>query len=106
MKPPNNTKEVSTFIGIVKYYRDMWSKWSHLLYSLTALTSHKVKFKCTDVEQKLFDDIKCAVYKEELLAYPDSNKLSSILTDASDYQIGSVISQIRKLISFHSRKLV
>ena len=50
MKLPKNTKEVHAFIGIVNYYRDMWAKRSHLLHPLTTLTSHKVKFKCTDLE--------------------------------------------------------
>ena len=45
MKPPNNTKYVCALIGIVNYYRDMWAKQSHLLNTLTALTSHKVRFK-------------------------------------------------------------
>ena len=45
MKPPKNTKEFSVFIGIVKYFRDMWDNWSHLLNLLTTLTSHEVKFR-------------------------------------------------------------
>ena len=70
MKTPNNTKEVLAFIGIVNYYRDMWAKRSHLLDPLTALTSHKVKFKWTDLEQKAFEGIKRAVSRDTLLAYP------------------------------------
>ena len=40
-----------------------------------------------------------------LLAYPDFNELFEIHTDASDYQLGSVISQKYRPIAFYSRKL-
>ena len=58
MTPPTNQKQVRSFIGLVNYYRDMWPKRSHLLQPLTALSSKKVKFKWTHVEQKGFDEIK------------------------------------------------
>ena len=45
MTPPKNTNNVREFTGIVKYYRDMWAKGSHLLNPLTSLTSHKVRLK-------------------------------------------------------------
>ena len=56
MMPQNNTKEVCVFIGTVNYYWDIRSRWSHLIHPLTALTSNKVKFKWTNVEQKEFYD--------------------------------------------------
>ena len=105
MKPPKNTKYVRYFIGIVNYYRDMWAKRSHLLHPLTALTLHKVRFKCTDLEQKLFDDIKRAVSQDTLLAYPEFNKRFDIHTDANNCQLGTVIRQNRKPITFYSGKL-
>ena len=40
-----------------------------------------------------------------LLAYPDFSKTFEIHTDASDYQLGAVISQEGKPIAFYSRKL-
>ena len=43
--------------------------------------------------------------KETLLAYPDFSKKFEIHTDASDYQLGAVISQEGKPIAFFSRKL-
>ena len=58
MMPPKNQKQVLSFIGLVKYYRDLWAKQSHLLQPLTVLTPKKVKFKWTFVEQKSFDEIK------------------------------------------------
>ena len=58
MTPPIYQKQVHSFIGLVNYYRDMWAKQSHLLQPLTELTSNKLKFKCTDVGQKAFDENK------------------------------------------------
>ena len=45
MKPHKHQQQVHSFIGLVHYYRDMWDKRSHLLQTLTALKSEKVKFK-------------------------------------------------------------
>ena len=85
MTPPKNTKYVRAFIGIVNYYRDMWSRRSHVLHPLTALTSNKTKFKWTDVRQKAFDEIKRTFSQDTLLAYPDFNKRFDIHTDARNY---------------------
>ena len=59
----------------------MWVRWSHLLYPWNEITSPKVKFKWTDMEQKSFDDIKYAVTHDTLLAYTDLNKRFDIQTD-------------------------
>ena len=45
------------------------------------------------------------VCQETLLNYPDWGKPFDIHTDASDYQLGAVISQEGKPIAFFSRKL-
>ena len=82
MKPPKKTKEVRVFVVIVNCYRYMWSKRSHLLHTLTSLMSQKVKFKLTDVENKLFDDIKCVVSQDKLLLYLYFNKRFDIHTYA------------------------
>ena len=71
----------------------MWSRRSHILHPLTVLTSPKVKFKWNDVEQKVFDEIKRTVAHNTLLAYPYFNKRLDIQTDASNHQLGAVISQ-------------
>ena len=67
--------------------------------------SNKVKFKCTDMEQKSFDDIKRAVAYDNLLAYTDLNKTFDIRMDASNYQLETVIIQGGKPFAFYSRKL-
>ena len=103
--PTKNTREGCEFVGLLKYYRDMWVRRSHLLHQWTEITSPKVKFKWTDVEQKAFDDIKRTVTHDTLLEYPDLNKRFDIHTDSRDNQLVSVIIQDGKPINFYIRKL-
>ena len=84
MTPLTRQKHMREFIGLSNYYMVFWYRRSHLPHPLTALTSNKVKFKYTNMEQKLFDDIKCDVAHDTLLAYPEFNKRFGIHTDDSD----------------------
>ena len=93
MTPPNNMKQVRMFIGIINYYRDMWARRSHLLHPLTTLTLPKVRFKWTDMEKKAFDEIKRTFVHDTLLSYSYFNRRFNIHMDASNHQLGSVISQ-------------
>ena len=68
MTPSKNTQEVRLFIVIVNYCRDMWSRRAHPFHYLTELTSNKLKFKLTDLEQKLFYEIKRAISQDTILA--------------------------------------
>ena len=91
--PPKTRKQLCSFIGMINYYRDMWIRRFEILAPLTLLTSHKTKWEWTNVHQRSFDLIKKVLSRETLLAYPDFSKPFEIHTDASDYQLGSVISQ-------------
>ena len=71
MTPSKNIIQVCALLGLVSYYRDMWSRQLHLLQPLTALTSTKVTFKWTDAEKKSFDKIEQLVARNTLLIYPD-----------------------------------
>ena len=93
MTAPNNTRDVRAFLVLVKYYSDMWDRQSHLIYFLTALMSHRVKFKWTYMEQKDFDNIKCTFTHDTLLVYLYFKKRFDIHTDARYYQVGAVITQ-------------
>ena len=102
---PKTKKELRRFIGMINFYRDMWKRRSETLAPLTALTSSTVKFQWTDTERKAFNDIKKVISRETLLSYPDFTQPFIIHTDASNHQLGSVISQNNKPIAFYSRKL-
>jgi hypothetical protein len=83
---------------MVDYNRDMWVRHSTLLAPLTSMTSKNVKFKWTDEHQKAFDNIKKIICREVMLPF-------HFYTDASDLQLGAVITQEEKPIAFFSRKL-
>jgi hypothetical protein len=103
--PPRNTKEIRSFIGVINYYRDMWKSRSHLLAPLSKLVSKKTKFTWGPEQKQAFTEVKRAISREVMLSYPDFNKPFEIHTDASNYQLGAVISQDGKPIAFFSRKL-
>ena len=118
LNPPNTVKELRHFLGMVQYYRDMWAKRSEMLAPLSDLvgecgetkTTKKNKTKKSPwrwdpIHQKAFDDVKTAIAKEVVLAYPDFSKPFEIYTDASTKQLGAVITQDNRPIAFFSRKL-
>jgi hypothetical protein len=78
---------------------------SHLLAPLSALVSPKVKFEWRKEHQDAFDQFKTLICKETLLMFPDLNEPFHIFTDASKYQVGTVIMQNDKPLVFYSRKL-
>ena len=86
MAPPNLRKEVQKFIGVINYYRDMWSRRLHTLVPLTISISIKRKYKWTQVKQYAFNKIGQIVAHDNLLCYPDFNENFKIRTDASAFQ--------------------
>jgi len=102
---PTNKRQLRRFLGMVNYYRDMWRGRSHVLAPLTGLVSNKVKWKWTEVEQHAFEEAKQMVIREALLSYPDFSREFHVYADASDYQLGGVITQDGKPIAYYTRKL-
>ncbi len=118
LNPPNNVKELRHFLGIVQYYRDMWARGREMLAFLTDLVgecgetkttrmnkTRKKPWRWDPIHQQAFDNVKVAIVKETVLAYPDFSKPFDIYTDASTMQLGAVITQDNRPIVFFSRKL-
>ena len=74
MTQPKTNLQVHAFAVLVNKYRYMWSRRSHLLQPSTALTSDKVTFQWTYVEQQAFDKIVQKVARDTFLRYPDFNE--------------------------------
>ena len=105
MASPKTRKQLRSFLGLVNYYRDIVIRRSDTSAPLTKLTSTKVPFKWTSVEEEAFHKLKMAISKETMLNYPDFSKEFEIHTDASNKQLGAVIAQDGKPIAFYSRRL-
>ncbi len=118
LNPPKSVKELRCFLGMVQYYRDIWTKRSEMLAPLTDLVGEcgetkatkkngtkKKPWKWESIHQQAFDDVKATVAKEVVLAYPDFTKPFDIYTDASTTQLGAVITQGNRPILLFSRKL-
>jgi hypothetical protein len=76
---------------MLNHYKAMIPCCFHLLTLLTALTKKNVKFEWIKEHQQAFDSLKNSLAREVVLAYPDFSVPFEIYTDASKYQIGSVI---------------
>ncbi len=72
--PPRNVKELHRFLGMVQYYRDIWTRCSNMLAPLTSLVGEcgqtkvteskgtkKVLWYWAEVHQKAFDDVKATI---------------------------------------------
>jgi hypothetical protein len=71
----------------------MWVRKSELLALLTSMTTKNVKFNWMDEHQKAFENIRTIICREVMLTFPDFSKPFHIYTDASDKQLGDVITQ-------------
>jgi hypothetical protein len=64
----------------------------------------KKPWRWESIHQQAFDNVKAAITREIVLAYPDFTKPFEIYTDASMMQLGSVITHSNRPIAFFSRK--
>ena len=67
--------------------------------------TRKTPFQWTAVHQKVFEQMKSILSPNALLAYPNPDIPYNVETDASDYQLGSVIKQENCPVTYFTRKL-
>jgi RNase H-like domain found in reverse transcriptase len=83
----------------------LWYHCSHVISPLAQLTSEKAKWAWGPKHKEAFQWIRNTIACQVLLKYPDFSKPFNIYADASDYQLGAVISQDGWPVAFYSRKL-
>jgi RNase H-like domain found in reverse transcriptase/Reverse transcriptase (RNA-dependent DNA polymerase)/Integrase zinc binding domain/Integrase core domain/Chromo (CHRromatin Organisation MOdifier) domain len=106
---PGHLKDVQSFLGFANFYRRFIECFSDMATPLTRLTRKDTPFAWGDAQQAAFDEIKVAFTKAPILIHFDPENATVVESDASDYAIACIISQISPIdgdihpIAFYSR---
>ena len=92
---PSSVTEVRSFLGLCSYYRRFIRGFSTIAAPLNKLLEKSTKFEWTENCQIAFDNLKCVLVSDHVMAYPDDHGLFILDTDASATGIGAVLSQVQ-----------
>ena len=107
--PPKDLRELRGFLGLASYYRKFIRDFALIAEPLHALMRKDAIFAWSEQCQTAFEELKERLCSSPILAYPCREGLFVLDTDASDYGIGAVLSQVQdgeeKVIAYASRAL-
>eukprot|EP00833_Pecoramyces_ruminatium_P015893 jgi/Orpsp1_1/1189925/evm.model.d7180000075497.1 len=90
---PTNVNEVQQFLGLANFYRRFIKNFAELAHPLTKLTRKNIAFEWKEEQEKAFKDMKEAFCSAPVLSIPVPSRRFIVETDASNFAIGSVLSQ-------------
>ena len=91
---PSNVKQVQLFIDFANFYCRFIVNFSETATPLTRLTRKDTKFSWGPAHQQAFDTLKLAFTQAPVLTHFNPANPIVVETDASDYAIAAIISQI------------
>jgi RNase H-like domain found in reverse transcriptase/Reverse transcriptase (RNA-dependent DNA polymerase) len=92
-RQPTNITEVCKFLGFTGYYRYFIKDYSKIARPLLQLTHLSTPWTWKEDEQKAFETLRKAMIDKPVLRQPDFTKPFFLLTDASAYGVGAILSQ-------------
>jgi hypothetical protein len=93
---PRTRSELASFLGTVNYHRDFISKFAKISEPLYRLLSKAVEFVWGDEQAQAFQQLKHCMTTAPLLSYPNTVDLFILDCDASNFSIGSELSQVQE----------
>ncbi|GFY36804.1 uncharacterized protein TNCV_2567661 [Trichonephila clavipes] len=105
MKPPRNSKEVSTFLGMSQWCAKFIKNYADLSEPLYNLKRKLKKFIWSNEAQKVFDVVKAAITKAPVFKFPDFKKPFELFTDASSIGVRAALNQEQRPVVLASRTL-
>jgi len=101
--------ELRAFLGLLEYYHQHIPNFAGIAQSLNQLTAKGVQWQWTQAEQQAFDRQKDRLVEAPILAYPDPVKVYILDTDASNHNVGAVLSQVQDgrevVVAYYSKAL-
>jgi hypothetical protein len=104
---PKTLTELQSFLGLANFYRRFVLGFSHIVWALSQINrgGGKEKFAWGWSQQQAFDDLKQCLCSAPVLSLPDLQHPFEIETDASDYVVGTVLTQHSHPVAYHSETL-
>ena len=107
---PMNVKQIRSFLGLVTYYARFVESLSTLAAPMRRLLKKDVPWSWGPKQEQSFNEIKLALTRAPVLAFPDFEKPFELHTDASNEGIGATLVQKdeqgnERVIAYYSRAL-
>uniref|UniRef100_A0A3B1IQI2 Gypsy retrotransposon integrase-like protein 1 n=1 Tax=Astyanax mexicanus TaxID=7994 RepID=A0A3B1IQI2_ASTMX len=106
---PTCVSEVRQFVGLAAYYRRFVQDFATIAKPLHELTKKHVRFQWTPECQAAFEELKSSLTSTPVLGYPRDHGNLILDTDASNFGIGAVLSQVQdgaeRVLAYGSRRL-
>ena len=90
---PNNVRDVRAFLGFTGFYRYFIPNYSKIARPLIDLTRKATPFHWEPPQMKAFETLKTIMCRKPILRQPNYDDPFFLLTDASAYGVGAVLSQ-------------
>ena len=108
-KVPESVTDIRSFLGLAGYYRRFIPNFAKIAAPLTNLTRKNTPFTWSLREGEAFEQLKEVLLHAPVLQLADPERKFFVTTDASDFAIGAVLSQVwndgEHPIAYESRKL-
>ena len=90
---PSNVKAVQSFLGFANFYRRFIRDYSKIIGPFTALTRKDIPYNWSPECHSAFEDLKQRFTSAPILLHFDPEAPTYLETDASDYAMGTILSQ-------------
>lgn len=111
-EPPKTVKQLQSFLGCIQWFKRFVPNLAEKVYILYKLTAKGEKFSWNENHTKAFENVKNYFLNPPVLKFPIFDKESTFVltTDASNYALGAILSQMRDgkdvgVIAYASRVL-
>ena len=104
-QPPENVKQLRSFLGLASYCRRFVENFSKIAKPLSNLLQKNVKYAWTPECDVAFNTLKEKLISAPVLTPPDESKPFQVFCDASLQGLGAVLMQDKHVVAYTSRQL-